>query len=325
MHRTTGIASFQYILLFLSFFAGLPAFSQDQDTVIKNDSEERNRSFNNIYRQTINPGFFGNEYGNPIKTSLVADLNPNVVLLNSNKSRFFMLFSPRVKLRLLNARKAPVRSPSYMPGLKIYSRLNNDIERPQFLSLAYSHHSNGQDGPTLDSIGQFNRGKGKFTTNYYTLDYTIGKKRTNSIQSISQFASLGVELHTGLFNVGYSNELKGNYGFVRFNGSWMYDFLKVGSDKDKYQNHQQIQFKFTYIADEYENYAATDLRKRVNTSLYYNYQPGFTDNVALSFGAGYRGQDDYNIYFEDSYFYVSVGVVYGLAFNVNKRSQPTSR
>ncbi len=313
------IALLQYLLLLVSLLAGGRAFSSEmQDTVVKKSNQEINQSFNSIYRQNVNPGFFGNEYGNPIKTSLVADLNPNVILLNSSKSRFFILFSPRVKLRLLNARKAPVRSPSYMPGLKIYSRLNNDITRPEFLSLAYSHHSNGQDGPTLDSIGRFNRGKGKFTTNYYTLDYTFGRRNTSAIQYSSQYGSLGLELHTGLFNVGYSAELKDHYGFVRINGSWVYDIIKGKQENEKYSNHHRIHAKFAYIMDGYEDYSFANAGKRLNTSVQYNYQPGFTDNVALVIGAGYRGQDDYNIYFKDSYSYISIGVVYGVAFDLRK-------
>ena len=265
------------------------------------------------------PGFFGNEYGNPNKSTLVADLNPNVILVNSSKSRFFVLFSPRVKLRLLDARKAPVRSPSYMPGLKVFSRINDDIERPQFLSLAYSHHSNGQDGPTLDSSQAFNRGKGKFTTNFYTLDYTLGNRTFSPNRSVSQFSSLGIEVHTGLFNIGYSKELTGKYGFVRINGNWIYDILQGKTGEDKYRNHHRINARFTYIADDYNDYSRLNFAQRLNASVHYNYQPGFTDNVALAIGAGYRGQDDYNIYFEDSYSYFSIGVVYGVAFDLRKK------
>lgn len=287
-----------------------------QDTVTQN--HRINHLFNNIYRENVSPGFFGNEYGNPIKTSLVADVNPNVLLVNTSKSRFFVLFSPRVKLRLLDTRKAPVRSPSYMPGLKIYSRINADPERPQFLALAYSHHSNGQDGPTLDSLGQFNRGHGKFTTNYYSLDYTLGKKVTSPVKAISQYGLLGIELQTGLFNRGYSRELKGKYGFVRINGGWIYSLRSGKVDSEKYGNHHRMHAKFTYIADNYENYSLTNLRKRLNFNMLYSYQPGFTENVAFALGAGYRGQDDYNIYFEDSYSYISVGVLFGTALDLRK-------
>lgn len=299
-------------------FKSYTALSQNLTDTVITGNELTNVSFNKIYRQTAMPGFFGNEYGNPNKTTLVADLNPNVVLVNSSKSRFFVLFSPRVKLRLLDARKAPVRSPSYMPGLKVFTRINDEMERPQFLSLAYSHHSNGQDGPTLDSDGAFNRGKGKFTTNFYTLDYTIGGRTFSPIRAVSRYSSLGIEVHTGLFNVGYSEELTGRYGFVRLNGNWIYDILQAKSGEDKYRNHHRIHAKFTYIADDYEDYSWLNFSKRLNASVQYNYQPGFTDNVALAVGAGYRGQDDYNIYFEDSYSYFSIGVVYGVAFDLRK-------
>ncbi|WP_079701503.1 hypothetical protein [Daejeonella lutea] len=288
-----------------------------QDTISQN--HRINYLFNNIYRENVIPGFFGNEYGNPIKTSLVADVNPNVILVNTSKSRFFVLFSPRVKLRLLEARKAPVRSPSYMPGLKIYSRINSDTERPQFLALAYSHHSNGQDGTTLDSLGQFNRGIGKFTTNYYTLDYTLGKKIISPHRAVSQYGSVGIELHTGLFNRGYSRELKGKYGFVRINSGWIYSLRSGKIDSEKYGNHHRMQTMFTYIADNYENYSFTNLRKRLNFNLQYSYQPGFTQNVAFALGAGYRGQDDYNIYFEDSYSYITIGVLFGTALDLRKK------
>lgn len=284
-----------------------------------NSSQNTNIIFQSIYRKNVDPGFFGNEYGNAIKTTLVADINPNVILVNSSNSRFFILFSPRVKLRLLDAQKAPVRSPSYMPGLKVYSRLNSDAKHPQILSMGYSHHSNGQDGTTLDSLGRFNRGKGKFTTNYYTLDYITGKRNLSSARSASQYSSVGIELHTGLLNTGFSKELKGKYGFVRINGSWIYTLLKGKSETDKYGHHHRLQAKFTYIADRYGKYAYNYLRRRMNANLQYSFQPGFTDNLAISLGAGYRGQDDYNIYFEDRYSYISVGVTYGVALGLQNQ------
>ena len=320
MEKNSVRLSRQILLSFvICLFNCYTAISQNLPDTVATRQKQTNISFNKIYRQTVMPGFFGNEYGNPNKSTLVADLNPNVILVNSSKSRFFVLFSPRVKLRLLDARKAPVRSPSYMPGLKVFSRINDDIERPQFLSLAYSHHSNGQDGPTLDSSQAFNRGKGKFTTNFYTLDYTLGNRTFSPNRSVSQFSSLGIEVHTGLFNIGYSKELTGKYGFVRINGNWIYDILQGKTGEDKYRNHHRINARFTYIADDYDDYSRLNFTKRLNASVHYNYQPGFTDNVALAIGAGYRGQDDYNIYFEDSYSYVSIGVVYGVAFDLRKK------
>jgi len=278
-----------------------------------------NSSFNNIYRQNAQPLFFGNEYGGPEKTLLVADINPNVVFFSSKRSRFFFLFSPRVYLRLLSAYHSPVRSPSYMPGGTFFTRLNNDAANPKFISLSYSHHSNGQEGSTLDANGNFNRIDGKFTTNFYRLDYYFGKRASTVTFSNSQFASIGIELHAGLFKTGYSKELTGKYGFVRTNGSWTYDIMKDKTGKaDTYASRQRIRFDFTYILDKVYNYNIANASKRLNASLKYYHQFGFIENAAFTATVGYRGQDPYNIYFEDSYPYFAVGVAAGISFKKSK-------
>ncbi len=281
--------------------------------------EQVNAAFNNIYRQNAPTLFFGNEYGGAEKTLLVADINPNVVLLSSKRSRFFFLFSPRVYLRLLSGYRSPVRSPSYMPGGTLYTRLNNDASSPKFLSLSYTHHSNGQEGPTLDNSGNFNRTDGKFTTNFYRLDYYFGQRESTNTLSRNRFASVGVELHAGLFKTGYSKQLTDKYGFVRLNGSWMYDIMKDNSGKaDRYSSGQRVRFDVTYILDKVYDKSISDVSKRLNASLRYFHQLGFMDNAALTATVGYRGQDPYNIYFEDSYPYFAVGVAAGISFKKSK-------
>jgi hypothetical protein len=293
------------------------------DTAKNTPNQLNNQAYHGIYRQNIAPGFFGNEYGDPLRNLLVADLNPNVILFNSKNSRFFFLFSPRVRLRLLSAYHSPVKSPSYMPGGTLFFRFTDDIKHPKFFSLGYSHHSNGQEGATLDSAGNFNRDNGKFTTNFYSLNYYFGKRNVSDTVARSQYAYVGIELHTGLFNTGFSQQLSGKYGFVRANGSWMYDLISDRHNtSDLYQNHQRLQAQFTYILDKDYDYSITNVQKRLNLALKYYYQFGFMDNVALNVTAGYRGQDDYNIYFQDSYAYVSVGVAYGVSFDLQKKRHP---
>lgn len=302
------------------FASSLLSFARGNSIIDTTQKQRNNLTYYGIYRQNIAPGFFGNEYGNPIHDLLVADLNPNVVLFNSRNSRLFFLFSPRVKLRLLSAYHSPVKSPSYMPGGTLFFRFTDNTTKPKFLSVAYSHHSNGQEGLTLDVTGNFNREDGKFTTNFYSLNYYFGKRLVNDTISRSQYSFIGIELHTGLFNTGFSEQLTGKYGFVRANGSWMYDLMHDKHNaSDLYQNHQRLQAQFTYILDKVYDYPVTDLHKRLNISLKYYYQFGFMDNVAFTIGAGYRGQDDYNIYFQDSYAYVAVGVAYGVSFDLQKR------
>ncbi|MFC0518458.1 hypothetical protein ACFFGT_29860 [Mucilaginibacter angelicae] len=283
-----------------------------------------NQAFDQYYEQNLRVSEGGNEYFNKIKTQLTADLAPNFVLFSTPKSRFFFVFTARVKIRLLASQGAPVKSPSFMPGGTLYFRVNEDTYNPKFFSFGYSHHSNGVRGPSLNPDGSFNRDSGKFTTNFYTLTYYTGKRIDKKDLIINRYDNLGLEVHAGLFNLGVSEGLKDHYGFIRINGSRMYNFAKAYTDptdknKKLYQNWQRIRFDFTYIADKYDNYSSFDFKKRLNVSLKYYYQFPFMPDAALMVGGGYRGQDDYNQFFEDSYGYVTVGLAAGLNFNTHKR------
>jgi hypothetical protein len=282
-----------------------------------------NQAFGDIYRQNLRVSEGGNDYFNKIKTQLTADLAPNFVLFSTPKSPLFAVFTARVKIRLLSSQGAPVKSPSFMPGLTFYYRLNADTYKPQFLSFGYSHHSNGVRGPSLNPDGSFNRDSGKFTTNFYTLTFYNGKRIDKKDLIIQRYDNLGLEVHAGLFNLGLSEGLKDHYGFIRINGSRMYNFAKAEVDptdktKKVYQNWQRIRFDFTYIADKYDDYSHFNLKKRLNVSLKYYYQFPFMPDAALMVGGGYRGQDDYNQFFEDSYAYMTIGFATTLSFNAHK-------
>ncbi|MEZ2336099.1 hypothetical protein AB6735_10715 [Mucilaginibacter sp. RCC_168] len=282
-----------------------------------------NNAFDNIFIQNLRTSEGGNDYFNKIKTQLTADLAPNFILFQTPKSRFFATFTARVKIRLLASHGAPVKSPSFMPGATIFYRLNEDTYKPKFLSFGYSHHSNGVRGPSLNPDGSFNRDSGKFTTNFYTLTYYTGKRIDKENLIINRYDNIALEVHAGLFGLGMSEGLKDHYGFIRVNGSRMYNLAKAYDDplekgKKVYKNWQRIRFDFTYIADKYDNYSAVDFKKRLNVSLKYYYQFPFMPSTALMVGGGYRGQDDYNQFFEDSYGYVTIGLASDLSFNFGK-------
>ena len=282
-----------------------------------------NKNFNTVYLQNLMPSSAGQEYFEPVKTLLVANLAPNFVILNTPKLPIFFVATTRVNLRLFSAEGSPVKSPSYMPGATLYFRINKNYLRPDFFTVAYSHHSNGVEGPTLNPDGTFNTDSGKFTTNFYTLTYHAGKETDKGDVIINRYDALGVELHTALVGLGYSHALKGRYGFVRINGQWLYNLARTSTDpidRDKkiFGNWQRLQVDFTYIADKYDDYSGFDLRKRLNVVFKYYYQFPFMQNVSLLAGAGYRGQDEYNIFFNDSYAYVTFGLAAGLSFDFRK-------
>ncbi|MES2268075.1 MAG: hypothetical protein V4520_15035 [Bacteroidota bacterium] len=325
---------FTKALLYISFLFVLTpgeVHASANDTILVNASDTGkiadrvvNRAFNNIYVQNLKPSFLGQELFQPVKTLLVGDVNAHFVMFNTAKSRFFFDVSARVKLRLLKAYGEPVRSPSYMPSGNLYYRLNRDPYKPQFLQLSYTHHSNGIRGPTIMPDGSFNRDSGKFSTDFINANYTIGKRIDKANTIDDHYSTLGVEIHRGLFGQsGTAKGLPGHYGFVRVNGGYIYNIAKKYQDdidpkKSDFKNWQRIQFDFTYIADKYNGYNALNLKKRFNASLKYYYQFPFMQNVSFIVGGGYRGQDDYNIYFEDSYAYVQFGIASGLNFLFHK-------
>jgi len=309
------------ITLFISTFFFTERVSAQEADVTDTVKATRiiNQKFDDIYLQNARLSTFGNEYGNVLKTSLVADLVGNFVVFSTPKSRFAFIFNPRVKLRLLDASGAPVKSPSYMPGGTLYFRLNRNYDKPSFLSLAYSHHSNGVKGPTLNPDGSFNRDTGKFTTNFYTIAYTHGKQTNYNNLISNQYQTVGLELHAALVGLGYAKALKDQYGFARLNGSWMYNLSRartddIDSQKRSFYNWMRLQVDMQYILDKYSNYSVTNVSKRLNISALYYYQFPFMKNVALMAGGGYRGQDDYNIFFQDSYAYFTVGLAAGVSF-----------
>jgi hypothetical protein len=174
-----------------------------------------NREFNDIYTQNLKPATFGNEYGDPNKTLLTSDLVGNFVLVNSPKLPFFVVATPEISVRLLAAFGSPVKSPSYMPGLVVYFRVNNDIYNPKFFSVAYNHHSNGIEGPTANPNGTINVDSGKFTTNFYTFLYHTGHRTDGENLITNSYVAVGTELHAALIGLGYAHVLEGKYaGYV---------------------------------------------------------------------------------------------------------------
>jgi hypothetical protein len=326
------------VLLLTSLFCtATSALSAIQDTIVVQGTPIRqdsisstiakriiNRDFNNIYLQNLKTSFFGQEYFQPIKTQLVGDVVANFVVFDSPKSRVFVNAFTRIKIRLLSAQGAPVKSPSYMPGIELFYRLNSNIYKPQFMSLGFTHHSNGIRGSTIYPDGNFNVDSGKFATNFFTLNYTNGKRHDYTNYITNRYSTIGVELHTGLFTTkGIAVGLPGRYGFFRINGTYMFNVAKKYADPIKtdnwvFNNWQRLQFDFTYIADDYQNYNTFNFKKRLNVSLKYYYNLPFLRDMAIVAGGGYRGQDDYNIYFQNTYGYAMIGLSSGLSFLVNK-------
>jgi hypothetical protein len=308
--------------LALIFFCGYVAGAQTIDGA-KTQRYLTNQAFNDIYTQNLKPATFGNEYGGPSKTLLTSDLAANFVLVNTPKLPFYFVAMPEISIRLFSERGSPVKSPSYMPGFALYFRANNDSYHPKFFSVAYNHHSNGIEGPTFNSNGTLNVDSGKFTTNFYTVMFYAGTRIDKKDIIVNSYLSGGAELHAGLIGEGHAAGLDGRYGWVRIKGRWLYSLAKkyddaIDTHKKNYHDWMRLQLDLQYIADKYDGHSLGNVKKRLNAGLKYYYQLPFMQNTALMAGAGYRGQDEYNIYYQDSYAYLTFGLSAGLSFGARR-------
>jgi hypothetical protein len=282
-----------------------------------------NQKFNDAYLDNTRYSTFGNEYGGPQPKKLTGDLAGNFVIYMSPKSRFAYIFNSTIVLRLYDLPGDPVKAPSYMPGSTVYYRVNSNPDKPSFISVAFTHHSNGIRGQTLNPNGTFNVDSGKFSTNFFSFNFTHGNRAERGDLIRTSYETIGTDLHGPLVGLNYAHGLKEHYGFVRLNGSYSYNLAKAYPDVidpsiKKFHNWMRLQLDMMYIMDTYNNYSFTDVKKRLNISALYYYQFPFMPNASLMAGGGYRGQDQYNILFQDSYAFFTIGIATNLSFGFRK-------
>lgn len=101
-----------------------------------------------------------------------ADVNPDIPVAGFKSHHWgrpfwhLLNFAPQLRLRMYKTDSSPVRSPSYMPRVDLYTmtRLHVGARRTTWIGtqLTVGHHSNGQDGCTFTSQdGNFDLSDGR--------------------------------------------------------------------------------------------------------------------------------------------------------------------
>ena len=94
-----------------------------------------------------------------------ANLIPNFNIRASKNSRLLGVLTPQIIIRMFQEESFPVRTPSYIPQLTVYYRLQ---AKPQINSTSVfgrlAHHSNGQEGDFYLENGEINLNSGSFST-----------------------------------------------------------------------------------------------------------------------------------------------------------------
>ena len=309
-----------FFALLICFFY-LSSFAQDTVTVKR---EFANKAYVSLYKENADLSYIapGGELGAPSKYVISGRLTTVFMLFGSYKSPVALALIPDFTVRVRNEFSAAVRTPSYRLGGVVYARLNTDPQNYQYAELAFTHHSNGQDVSPYNTDGTLNTRNGNFNANNLTLSYRFGNftiPGTNAgYNSFNHRA--GLQWYK-LFR--YEPALNQGFGFTRllYNFSWRkYDEIERYR-KDKNQTSKaeketwRLNTEFSYAINKIPAKNLANIQKRLNAEINFNYSFPFMHNVFLMAAVGYYGEDNYNIYFQDHYGYVRLGLSSGFLRN----------
>ena len=311
---------------FLSVFAFLIYVLQAgslwaQDAVRKDsipDKEMRNAEYIQWYKENSELSYTspGGEIGAPSRYVINGKLTTNYMVLGTAKLPVAFSVIPDFTVRVRKERSTGVRTPSFRLGGVFYVRLTNASDRLDYLTLGFTHHSNGQDGDAINPDGTINTNNGNFSTNYLTLKYHFaGKVPFRAIsKSFMLGHNAGLEWHKWF---DYERALEHDYGFTRLLYSFSLRKYKEGKE------NWRLNWESSYAVNPMSAYHLDAVRKRLNAEISFHYAFPFMSNVFLMAAAGYYGEDPYNIYYRDQYGYLRLGLSSGfLRARYTKRDVP---
>lgn len=292
-----------FLLLMLS---GLFDTVHGQD-VLKSDSLNRqlNAEYLKLYQENSPLSYTSplSELGAPSKYLLSGRLTTTYMLVATKKLPIALAIQPDFTVRVRTEKSAGVRTPSFKLGGILYYRLPGTEKEYRYLSLSYTHHSNGQDGDALNPDGTINTINGNFTTNYLSLAYHFGRQyRAPGLSDYSLNHSASLKIGKWF---GYERALENDYGFTRI--GYGFSWRKYEARKEQWRLNAEL----NYAVNQMSAYDMARADKRLNTELSFHYALPFMSNVFLMATAGYYGEDPYNIYYQDRYAFVRFGISTG--------------
>lgn len=266
----------------------------------------RNRQYSDIYKENADLSYISprGELAGPVKYIINGRVTKTYMILAIPELPVAFAMVPDFTVKVIDEKSSGVRTPSLKLGGTLYFRLSKSVSNYKYAILKFTHHSNGQDGEALDSMGRINTHDGNFSTNYLTIGYNFGRK-TRAFNAVSYSLNhyAGFEWHKWFH---YEKALKNDYGFTRL----LYDFSLRRYVKQK--ENWRADVGLNYAVNEMQNYGAFSIKKRLNVETSFNYSFPFMNNVFLMAAVGYYGEDPYNIYYQNKYSYFRLGISSGL-------------
>lgn len=223
---------------------------------------------------------------------------PYFLLRTSRDAKWGATISPAILIRMYAEESVPVRTPSYMPEISFYHKLNKTGDaKVKYLFLNLAHHSNGQEGDFFNPDGSFNTVSGNFSTNYLELGLFLNQNVV-PFSNTNEYFKTSLEYHLDVDRV---EELEGRYSFIRWHNSFrIFRFFEYSNATEKlaFDKNPAVQTRLetTWLFGNINDASFFDLKERFNFSLTIAYRPKYLSDVSL-FANFYSGEDYYNIYF----------------------------
>lgn len=245
---------------------------------------------------------FPTDIGNIEPLWFEGNIIPNFYLRQSKNSRLMGVLTPQIIIRMYQEESFPVRTPSYIPQITMYYKLNKEgSAKGTTIFGRFAHHSNGQEEPFFLDDGSVNTKSGDFSTNYFEpgIIRTNFSKRFNAYQ----FFKTSLEIHPKYWS---AEELEGIYSNVRWHNS--FSVFKLSKKKEEQKRNQaniSLKGETTWHFGDINNWSSANFN-RLDFSLTFYYHPRFFEDIGL-FVRYYNGADYYNIYFSHQLSVLRIG------------------
>lgn len=249
-----------------------------------------------------------------------ADLYPSLFLFDNKNSSANIRLTFGLKIRVWNKRRYSfrtqygpshvIKTPSYLPGIYysriIKSKTQENVRQLQYLEIGFTHHSNGQDAPTLlvqDSTLtipgnlKYNIEDGDFSANNLSIGYSIN---TVHFSKYKQLHSVRI-IFDGLDAQKYDHDDLHRYRILYTFHHGIFSKLKyTESASEKHRMALELGLGMRDLS-------SFSIDQALVFKVEYNYRIDFLENIYLLLEYNYLGQDDYNIYLENSIHHFRIG------------------
>lgn len=284
-------------------FSFLFSFSQTDTSSIKWEDVARDETMNMFY----DPGYItaAGGIGNLEHLIFEANIIPYFTISTNSISRWALILSPQVILRMYDQESWPIRTPSYKPRVILVHHTPKKQYHDWFQYISWYHHSNGQEGSFYESDSTtINWQNGSFSTNWIEAGVFACRAHNAKAYYAKIYASYCYQQDT------MQNDLLGRFRFnfdLKFNWNICKTLsnlnLKYFNDRNAYISNT---LRFGIIGGDVKLYDKFDW-KRCIVDYTISFQPGFLQDVTF-FAQYYWGEDYYNIYFNRILHVFRVGI-----------------